>query len=98
MFNAYMNKSVTLRRSYGNNTWGERLYTDTIVKARVEFKNKMIRDYRGEMVVSSASVLLPDLSIDVSDKIIIDGVVHPILMLTKQAAFINNSMQEAFLG
>jgi hypothetical protein len=98
MFNAYMTDQVVLVQKTGDISWGERAEKETTVRARVDFKNRMVRDFRGEQVVSAATVTMQDRPLEAYDRIKIDGVEHPILSLQKHRAFSKNKILEVNVG
>lgn len=98
MFNSYFLDNVVLVEKSGSSSWGERTETETTVKARVEYKNKLVRNSAGEQVVSAAMVYMRDRILSPGSRIKIDGVEHPILNVVKHRAFKNNAMLEVQVG
>lgn len=98
MFNAYMTDTVTLIEKSGDSTWGEQTETETVVKARIDYKNRLVRDFAGEQVISSAMVTIKNRTLSPSARVKIDGVEHPILSFSKVRAFKSNPFLEVHLG
>ena len=89
MINAYLTDSVTIVRNNGYDSWNEPLaVTNIAVKGRVEYKTRLVKDFKGEEVVSMASVLLHQ-SINTlvgrylthEDWLTFDGVQHSVVNL-----------------
>ena len=60
MMNAYCGDEITILKYMGNDTWGEPLSGEVItIKGYVEWKTRLIRDQKGEEVVSSIMIYLP---------------------------------------
>ena len=60
LVNAYCVDEVTILKYMGNDTWGEPLSGEVItIKGYVEWKTRLIRDQKGEEVVSSIMIYLP---------------------------------------
>lgn len=61
MIGTYLNQTVQIRRKTGVDGYGKALYAAAVTaKARVEFKNRLVREAGGNQVVSSAQVYLMD--------------------------------------
>ncbi|MBM3210599.1 hypothetical protein FJZ33_00145 [Candidatus Poribacteria bacterium] len=87
MMNVYFRDDVSVRRIvYG--TWGG-VASDitTVYKGRFVFETKMVRNVQGEMVVSSAYVMLPIMALEHKDKIIYDSKEYSILGIEKKKDF-----------
>lgn len=98
MFNAYMTDTVTLVKRDGTVSWGEKSEIETEVKARVDWKFRMVRDFKGEQVVSSAIVYLKSTFLKVQDRIKIDGTEYPILSVKKVKSFSKILHLEVYVG
>lgn len=98
MFKSYMTDEVVLVEDTGDSTWGEKTTVETTVRARVEYKNRQVRNFAGEQVVSAASIFLQNRTISPASRVKIDGVEHPILNILKHRAFKNNAMVEVQIG
>ena len=60
MINTYMVDPLTIIRWNGNDDWGEPLSASFIdVKGYIEWKTRLVRNQRGEEVVSGVTVMLP---------------------------------------
>jgi hypothetical protein len=88
MISAYLTDSIVVRYTVLDQ-WNTATYTDVVVKARVEWSNKIIRNAQGEQVVSAALVYLAgDITEPTNtDRITIGGVEHAIMRVDKKAAF-----------
>lgn len=98
MFNAYKLDTVYLIRKTGSLSYGEKATTRTAVKARVEGKNIIARNSSGEQAIVSLQVLLDETTLTVADKIEVEGVVHPIVSITKLRSFNRVHGLEVLLG
>jgi len=89
MMNVYFTNDISIRRIvYG--TWGGVASdTTTAYKGRFIFETKMVRNLQGEMVVSSAYVMLPIMALEHKDKIIYDGKEYSILGIERKKDFSN---------
>ena len=56
MIDLYLNQTVTLKSKSSVNAYNESTYTSSTIKARFEYKRKMVRNRQGEEVISEASV------------------------------------------
>ena len=66
MINAYLTDSITIVRNNGYDSWNKSLgTTDIAVKGRIEYRTRLVKDVKGEEVVSMATVLLHE-SINIS--------------------------------
>ena len=60
MINAYCVDEIMILKWNGNDAWGEPLSGTIIdVKGYVDWKTRLVRDIKGEEVISTVSVLLP---------------------------------------
>ena len=60
MIHAYCRHHVTIIRWEGNDSWGEPESATMIdAKGYVDFKTRLVRDQKGEQVVSDVMVILP---------------------------------------
>jgi len=86
MLNAYLIDPITLRHMASRDEWQTPTWTDLALMGRVEWSNKLVRNSRGEEVVSAARVYLPGSvsAVTNDDRIIIDGVEHAIISVQKR--------------
>jgi hypothetical protein len=60
MINAYCNDNLKISKWNGDAAWGEPVArTDIAVKGYIEYKRHLVRNARGEEVISSVMVYLP---------------------------------------
>lgn len=87
--NAYLIDPVTLRRFVSRDDWNKPTYTNVALMGRVEWQTKLVRDFKGEEVISAALVYLDNTvsSVTNMDRIILDGVDHAILRIDKRTDF-----------
>lgn len=92
---AYMVDDITIVKSGGYDSWKEPLASsDVDVKGKWEYKTVLVKDIKGEDVVSSAMVLFPE-NIDVElsreltheDMLKFDSVEHAIIRIETPKAF-----------
>jgi len=92
---AYMVDDLTIIRYGGYDSWNQPLATEAVpVKGKIEYKTRLVKDLKGEEVVSSASVLLPEAVDGVlfrdlihEDILKFDGVEYAIIRINKPKAF-----------
>lgn len=89
MLDAYFVDAITLVRSNGYDQWGEPLATTCVAfDGYIERKTRLIRNFAGEQVVSSAMIYCPStLVVTHEDKVNFDGADHVILNIVKQKDF-----------
>jgi hypothetical protein len=89
VLNAYLVDAVIIEYLVTLDKWNNPTYNQVAAKARVEWSNRLIRNLKGEQVVSAALVYLEGniLAPTNADKIIIDGVRHAIMRVDKKADF-----------
>ena len=87
MLSAYYTDTVTITRNTLDE-WSQKTGVDESASCRVDWKERVVINQRGESVVSMASVLLPaDTVIDYDDTITIDGSVRRVISKTKLKDF-----------
>jgi len=89
--NVYFSDTITVR-AVVNGTWGGNTYAEVDIKGRFEHVTKMVRDIKGEHVVSSAQILCPLLGIEHKDKIVYNGIEYNIIGITVERDFSNSHM------
>lgn len=101
MIGSYLIDKVTLRMDKGSDEWQEpNDPQDVIVKAFIEYKERLIENAMGEMVVSMAKVSMRPRTVITSgfatravntisykDTLIFDGITHSIIKLGKSRDF-----------
>lgn len=88
MISVYLTDTIVIKKiTYDQ--WGEPSETTETVKARVEYKTRLVRNFAGEQVVSSARVMLSNRILSHADKINFDNVDHSILSIAKMKDFSN---------
>lgn len=74
MIDVYLTDIITRYIDAGIDEWNERTYTTEDIKAMVFFKTKLVRNTRGEEVVSSIQVMIKiDQAISHKDRIMLEG-------------------------
>lgn len=98
MIDAYLIDEVTIKNLVSLDQWQEPTWALTVVKARVDWQNKLIRNAQGEQVVSAALVYFDSdvANLTIDDRIIIDGVEHTIMRVDKKTDF-STSHYEAWV-
>jgi len=93
MFTAYFTDTATITRNTLDE-WSQKTATTESVSCRVDWKEKVVINQRGESVVSMASVLLPpDTVIGYDDTITIDGDVRRVVSKTKLKDFSERALK-----
>jgi len=96
MIGAYLTDEITIIKSAGVDKWGEPLTPEEIeTKARIDYKTRLVRNFAGEQVVSSATILLKNRELSHEDKIKFDGIEHAILNIAKKKDFSNQYLEVA---
>ena len=98
MLNAYMTDTVTLVKKSGAVSWSEQAETEITSKARVDYKNRMVRDVEGNMVVSSALIYLPVTTLTVDDRIKYQGREHSIISIFRPKAISLQTHMEVYIA
>ena len=99
MIKAYLIDSIQIKYLTTLDQWQEPTWNNVAVNARIEWRDKLIRNMQGEQVVSAALVYLAG---DVTpptnaDRIIIDSIEHAIIRVDKKTDF-NVSHYEIFIS
>jgi len=88
MLGVYLVDDITVIQHQKEDQWGEPLPDVKIaVKGKIEYKTRLVRDLRGEEVVSSAMVMLANRDLTHADRLKFDGIEHSILRIDKPKAF-----------
>ena len=56
LISEYLNQSITLKAKASVNAYNESTYTSSTIKARFEYKRRMVRNRDGEELLSTAQV------------------------------------------
>jgi hypothetical protein len=99
MISAYLIDSISIEYLASLDQWNTPTYSTVAVKARVEWQDKLIRNAKGEQVVSAALVYLAGniTAPTNADKITIAGVDHSIMRVDKKTDF-STSHYEIFIA
>jgi hypothetical protein len=73
MISSYLNQTITLKVKRAVNAYNEPTYTSSNVKARFEYKRKLVRNSLGESVISEATCFTQTV-IKVGDVITYDSI------------------------
>jgi len=93
MINAYCNDSITLIK-VTRGTWGSSTAEVSVpLRGRFEFRTKMVRDIKGETVVSTAKVFLATLAVTHADRISYGGKQYSILNIELKKDFSNQYLK-----
>ena len=106
MIGPYLVDNATLTMHKGADKWQTPLATeDVALRVRVDYKERLIQNAAGQMVVSMAKVLMRPRTIIMSgystraantisykDKIVFDGIEHGIMKISKSRDFSVRSM------
>lgn len=89
MINAYLIDTVTIKYLAALDKWQTPTWTEATARARIEQKDRLIYNGKGEQVTSSAVVYLPgDITEPTNeDRIVIGAVEYPILRIDKKSDF-----------
>lgn len=83
MFSTYLQDKVVVQTAT-TDKWGSSTYSSKTVKARVEYKTRLVRDSLGEQVVSAARVYFKaSQSLSYGSRIQFDGRAHDIISIGK---------------
>ena len=89
MIGAYLTETVTIKYLASMDKWQTATWTTAIVRARIEKKDRLIYNGKGEQTASSAVVYLPgDITEPTTeDRIVIGTAEYPILRIDKISDF-----------
>jgi hypothetical protein len=83
-FNSLLINTVIIKNETFTTSGEPAAAVQTSEKARIEYKNKIVRDFKGEEKLSEARIFLKANTVAVPESLIIyDGREHTILSLTK---------------
>ena len=68
MMSAYWTDTVVVKRATLD-ALGRKTFTRIAVRGRMEFKHRMVRNFQGEQVVSSAQVAVPTMTLTHEDRV-----------------------------
>lgn len=91
MISAYLVDDITIIKSGGTDSWNEPLASsEKAVKGLINYKTKLVRNLKGEEVVSTASVLFHEdintalgRALSYEDLLKFDGIEHVIIKVGK---------------
>jgi hypothetical protein len=87
MFSIYQQDSITWVRHGTRDQWNEpAAATDVAIKARVDWRTKLVIDWNGEQVLASGSVIL-DSKPDHEDNLEINSISHIIIAVEEIKSF-----------
>ena len=86
MIGSYLIDDITIKTTTLDK-WNVATYKDTDIKARVEYKTRLVRDQAGKQVVSSARIYLRNRTITHKELINFDDIDHAILAIGKAKDF-----------
>jgi hypothetical protein len=87
MIGAYLTDTVTWKKSQGGDAWGSPAApVETAVKARIDRRTRLVRNFAGEEVTAAGSVLLLDKP-GHEDLLTFDGADHAILAVAERKAW-----------
>jgi len=92
MIKAYLTDTIIIK-TITYDKWGEGSEETETIKGRIEYKTKMVRNEKGEQVVSSARVMLESRTLGHKDKINFDSTDHAILNIAKIKDFNNQHIE-----
>jgi hypothetical protein len=89
MISAYLIDPITVRYLSTLDQWNTATYSDVATMARIEWSDKLIRNAKGEQVVSAALVYLGGdiVAPTNADRIVIEGIEHAIMRVDKKTDF-----------
>jgi uncharacterized protein (DUF952 family) len=89
VINSYLIDDVTIKNLVSLDQWQEPTWSTIVVKARVDWQDKLIRNAQGEQVVSAALVYFDKdvVGLTIDDRIIIEGIEHVIMRVDKKRDF-----------
>jgi hypothetical protein len=98
MLRSYLIDDISIKYLTALDQWQEPTWTTVAVKARVEWQDKLIRNAKGEQVVSAALVYLAgDITAPTNaDRVVIAGIEHAIMRVDKKTDF-SKSHWEIFI-
>ncbi len=87
MIGAYLIDSVT-QKAHTFDKWGEiATTTSTTIKCRIDEKNRIVTNEKGEQVVSMAKILIRIRTVAYSDLFTFNSIDHPVLKIAKAKDF-----------
>lgn len=86
ILNAYLNDNIFIKKVTFDK-WGTATNVYTFSKGRITFRTKLVRNLSGDQVVSSAEVMLPNITIAHKDLIVYNSVEYAILNIEEKKDF-----------
>lgn len=78
MLEIYLNQSISLKKKGTVDAYNQATYTTSTIKARVEYKRKMVTDKTGQLVLSQAQCYTIT-KVSPDDVIVYDGIEWPVI-------------------
>ena len=89
MIRQYLNQTVTLKTKGAVNTYNEPTYSSSSIKARFEYKRKMVRTSTGEQLISEATCYTVT-QVKPDDIISYDGIDWVVLTVSNEVDIFGN--------
>jgi hypothetical protein len=85
MIDLYLNQRATLKKRTGVDDYNDTVFAaDKIIKCRVDYTSRMVRNAQGQQFLSESTVITKD-AVAVGDSLVVNGVEYPVLSVSQQA-------------